>query len=103
MMDDDRGKQFQMWARQIKIRDQWECQICSARGVYLEAHHLNGWNAFPEERFLLLNGVTLCRNCHDRFHNTFGYGGNTEFQYKQYEEIAVLLRKVAKKKIEEEG
>lgn len=95
--DDD----FQRWARQIKIRDQWTCQICDARGCYLESHHKNGWNAFPEERYDLDNGVCLCRRCHDRFHEMFGYGGNTKFQYKQYECIAETLRKIAESKVKD--
>lgn len=90
---------FKKWANQVKIRDNFTCQICDARGCYLESHHKNGWNAFPDERYCLDNGVTLCRRCHDRFHETFGYGGNTKFQFEQYEEIANILRKIAENKV----
>ena len=90
-----RDEDFEKWAKAVKIRDQWTCQICNVRGVYLEAHHKNGWNAFPNERYDIDNGICLCQKCHTRFHDCFGYGGNTKFQFKQYAEIASILRKIA--------
>lgn len=92
-------KEFERWAKSVKIRDQWTCQICNARGVYLEAHHKNAFNAFPEQRYVLDNGVTLCSRCHNRFHEIYDYGNNTEEQFKQYEEIALSLRKIAEEKV----
>ena len=92
--DDDK---FKVWARQIKIQDNWTCQICGAKGGYMEAHHLNGYNSFPEQRYNLDNGKNLCQRCHQRFHDAYGYGGNTAFQYKEYEEIANTLKKIAEK------
>lgn len=91
-------EQFKQWARAVKCRDNYTCGICGVNGggVYLEAHHKNGWNAFPDDRYLIQNGVTLCKNCHRSFHDQFDYGGNTEYQYNQYEEIAELLKKIAK-------
>lgn len=52
----------------------------------LQAHHLNSWNKFPDERFKLENGVTLCKSCHDDFHNKFGRGNNTAEQFRKYYE-----------------
>ncbi len=100
-MDEPRNEDpdFQRWARAVKVRDNYTCQVCDVRGVYLESHHKNGWNAFPDERYDLDNGVTLCRRCHDRFHETFGYGGNTKFQFAQYEQVATELRKLAEKNV----
>jgi len=89
--------EFERWARAVKVNDDFTCQICSAKGVYLEAHHKNGWNAFPDERYDLDNGVTLCKRCHDRFHETYGYGGNTKYQFDEYSKVAELLRKLASK------
>jgi 5-methylcytosine-specific restriction endonuclease McrA len=91
----DRGVEFEKWAKAVKVRDDFTCQICDVRGVYLEAHHIWSWNEFPELRFDLDTGRSLCLRCHTRFHDQFGYGNNTEFQYKQYEEIAKTLRKLA--------
>lgn len=70
------------WRRSVYERDAFVCQRCgSAHGSNLVAHHLNGWADFPEQRFVLDNGVTLCDSCHLRFHRTYGFGHNTKEQY----------------------
>jgi hypothetical protein len=57
----------QQWARQVKNRDYWKCQIanesCHGR---MEAHHILSWRYHPELRYQLNNGITLCR-----FHHPF--------------------------------
>ena len=60
-------------------------------GVNLNAHHLNGWNAFPEQRFDLDNGVTLCTDCHKDFHSQYGYGDNTREQFNEYAASKTLV------------
>ena len=39
--------------------------MCLVRGNYLEADHIKPWAYFPDLRFELDNGRTLCRPCHD--------------------------------------
>ena len=90
--DDD--EDFKKWASAVKVRDNYTCQICDARGVQFESHHKNSWDRHPDERYDLDNGVCLCLRCHQRFHETFGYGNNTKFQFQQYEEIAKTFRKL---------
>jgi len=51
----------------VKRRDNWKCRIadvnCSGR---LEAHHILNWKYYPELRYDINNGITLCHNHHPR-------------------------------------
>ncbi len=94
MSDRSDDIEFVKWAKAIKVRDNFECVICGARGVYLEAHHINGWNAYPEQRYDLDNGVSLCRFHHDKFHELYSKGNNNIFQWKQYLEIIGTFKKL---------
>ena len=82
---------FRSWANSIKDRDNYTCQICNKHGGKLNAHHLNGWNAFPEQRFDVDNGVTLCTDCHKDFHSEYGYGDNTREQFDEYAASKTLV------------
>ena len=74
----------QRWSNRIKKRDNGKCVICGSNKL-LNAHHLNGWHWNIEDRFSIDNGVTLCEECHHKFHDTYGWGGNTKEQFKEYE------------------
>ena len=54
------------WRVAVFKRDDYTCQICHTRGTYLEADHIQPFAYFPELRFELSNGRTLCRPCHDK-------------------------------------
>jgi len=56
----------QQWRKAVFERDNYTCQICGIRGSYLEADHIKPFAFFPELRFELYNGRTLCRSCHDK-------------------------------------
>lgn len=65
------SKEAQDWRKAIFERDNYTCQICRARNgkgkdVYLEADHIKPFAYFPKLRFVLSNGRTLCRKCHDK-------------------------------------
>ena len=53
------------WRESVFKRDDYTCQMCKVRGTYLEADHIKPWAFFPDLRFELSNGRTLCRPCHD--------------------------------------
>ena len=87
-----RGHVSVLWSQQVMERDNYTCQICGdSPSGKLNAHHLNGWNAFPEQRFDLDNGVTLCTDCHKEFHSQYGYGDNTREQFDEYAESKTLV------------
>jgi len=55
---------YKEWRSKVFERDNWTCQTCRKRGVELNAHHIKSWANYPEFRYDLNNGVTLCVECH---------------------------------------
>ncbi len=55
------------WMKQVKNRDNWKCRManedCNGR---LEAHHILNWIDYPELRYEINNGITLCHSHHPR-------------------------------------
>lgn len=73
------------WRNAVYKRDGYTCQVCGdAKGGNLEAHHLNSYTDFPEERYDLSNGITLCKRCHGRFHHAYTYFHNTREQFIEW-------------------
>lgn len=60
------SKKANNWRVAVFKRDNYTCQKCKVRGGYLEAHHIKPFAHFPELRFDLNNGITLCRKCHTK-------------------------------------
>lgn len=86
------------WAKAVKNRDFHCCQICGITGGDLHSHHLNAWSSYPDQRYDIENGVTLCSGCHDRFHNIYGRGENTAEEYYEFEKLYTFIYKASKKK-----
>lgn len=63
----DRGK-TKPWRKAVLEKDDYTCQDCNAIGVKLIAHHHLDWIDYPESRFNVLNGITLCVPCHHKRH-----------------------------------
>ena len=59
------------WSRAIKVKDNYTCQLCGQHGGQLHSDHIKPFFLFPELRFDLENGRTLCVSCH---RNTDTYG-----------------------------
>ena len=55
------------WKYQVYKRDNFKCKInnkdCGGR---MEAHHILRWRDYPELRYEVNNGITLCLNHHPR-------------------------------------
>lgn len=64
---------YKQWREQVFRRDDYTCQACGDRGVALHADHDLPFAYFPDLRFELLNGRTLCETCH-RATSTWGNG-----------------------------
>jgi len=52
------------WTKQVFERDNYTCQFCKKRGGKLQADHIKPYSKFPEIRWDLDNGRTLCIPCH---------------------------------------
>lgn len=65
-------REYRAWRTAVFERDNFTCHKCDGRGGVLNAHHLDDWENHPEKRLKVSNGVTLCKPCHDQFHNLFG-------------------------------
>lgn len=73
------------WRESVYERDEYTCQVCGdARGGNLEAHHLNSYTDYPDERYDLANGITLCVTCHHAFHRLYTYRHNTREQFEEW-------------------
>lgn len=65
-------KQYKVWRKRIFERDRYRCQMpeCTKVGGHLNAHHIMMKYEYPEKIYELLNGITLCYNCHQELHET---------------------------------
>jgi hypothetical protein len=59
--------EYQQWVKKVKKRDNGICKInnkdCSG---YCVVHHILSWSEYPELRYNINNGITLCRAHHPR-------------------------------------
>lgn len=67
-----KGVEYKIWRKAVFERDDYTCQICFKRGGVLNADHLKSFSLYPELRWNLDNGRTLCFECH-RKTPTFGW------------------------------
>ena len=59
------GIKYVEWRTKIFQKDNWVCQTCQTKGGYLQAHHIKSWKKYPELRYDISNGITLCKKpCH---------------------------------------
>lgn len=65
----DRNNKSKTWAKQIKKKYNYICCICHKKGGELNSHHIKSWKEYPDVRYNLDNGITLCTDCHRWVHN----------------------------------
>jgi 5-methylcytosine-specific restriction endonuclease McrA len=68
------------WQKLIKKRDRYHCQYCGTLKD-LQIHHIKGFTAFPELRFDVNNGITLCKKCH----------GSIKAHEKEHEQTLTMI------------
>lgn len=57
--------EYKEWRKAVFIRDSYKCKIQNGDCVHeIHAHHILRFSEYPELRYELSNGITLCRNHH---------------------------------------
>ena len=68
-MNSRRSPEYKLWRNAVFARDGYACKKCgSDKGGDLRAHHVKPYKTYPELRFEVSNGITLCHDCHELEH-----------------------------------
>lgn len=78
-IEDRKSPKYREFVQEVKKRDNNTCQCCGEKGNIV--HHLNGYSWDIMHRATVSNGVTLCEDCHNKFHYIFGRGENVKEQF----------------------
>ncbi len=68
--------EYRLWREAVFARDNWTCVWCGQRSgngikIILNADHIQKFAYFPELRFAIDNGRTLCKECHYKRHRNW--------------------------------
>ena len=95
--------EYKNWRTEVFKRDNYTCQCCGQEGYKLNAHHIKSYSENPELRTDVDNGITLCQNCHKKFHHIYGIKNigieeikkhNKQLKsQKEWQEVIELLNK----------
>lgn len=80
---------YRIWREEVFAKDHYTCLKCGAHNgcgktVILNAHHIKNWIDNPMDRYKVENGITLCEDCHTRFHSIYGKRNNTVDQMESF-------------------
>jgi len=58
---------YKVWRMNVWARDNFKCKIVDSNcNGKIEAHHILSWKLYPELRYEINNGITLCHAHHPR-------------------------------------
>lgn len=63
---------YKAWRTSVYKRDNYCCVKCGSK-IKLNAHHIKSWKYYPNLRYDIDNGITLCETCHIKLHQEQGY------------------------------
>lgn len=84
--------EYDLWKVEVLRRDKFNCKKCgtnSKRDNRLVAHHIRNYSSYKEGRTDVDNGVTLCSNCHVKFHSIYGVYNNNQEQLNEFLNIPI--------------
>jgi len=59
--------EYRKWRIAVLNRDGYRCRKCGSTKRRLDAHHAFPFTDYPERRFDVGNGITLCVRCHKKY------------------------------------
>lgn len=62
--------EYKTWQLDVYKRDHYHCCKCGSK-ENINAHHIYPWKFFPDKRFDVDNGITLCAKCHKFLHSQY--------------------------------
>lgn len=93
--------ELQEWVNKLFLTYN-KCPICSSQ-KNLEPHHIIQVKPYDKLYSSTKNGIILCKHCHNKYHNTYGYNINAgtllkfalqEFKDNESKTIQSLERKL---------
>jgi 5-methylcytosine-specific restriction endonuclease McrA len=65
--------EYYAWRNRIFERDSFICRVCGiSRSDQMVAHHLYSYAKYKDLQLNVNNGITLCSDCHNGFHEWHG-------------------------------
>lgn len=84
---DRNSERYAVWRTTVFERDNYNCKACKLSKKEINAHHIECFHGNVELRFVVENGITLCKDCHDLFHHKFGKLNNNSKQFREFLEV----------------
>ena len=72
------SEEYKKWRLRIFFRDDFACKKCNVKKNSIQAHHIESFAKNEKLRFEEFNGITLCKECHKKFHKKYGLNNNSD-------------------------
>jgi hypothetical protein len=95
-----RPPEHAMWAKLVKTRDKQACRECGCTDrKILHAHHIRSWEDYPNLRYDVNNGITLCIFCHAAKHPEVAHLMLKTHRVHTDKSTRIIRKKVIKKRL----